>query len=899
MKRLSDLTTYKGVLPYASEIFGIYQPLLGWKSARNHRRVQAAARTRTNDLVRRISRGLVPQVTASFVPRDGGVDVRELAPARTVERPHFAGTLVSQIAAGLPPRKEHTPRDWDRLLATKNLTKMLSDHVVPEAKATYRALAFDTNQQTGTSTHIQGESAAREMLMKESSVAGALAVLREKGQYNLLDALFYGRRDAAQELFAALQVADDPFATIDPTSQLDRVGLSPVGIAHLFREFFFELDTFLGSPTGHVWLSPGSTVELIEVHTRRELVEQTLEQSIEGSHKTEKSLTQQDELSDAVKQDNQTDMKLGVSVSANERWGWGSANESASFGLENTEKHAREQTHKTMRQQSEKLSSEIKQSFKTTFRTVTETTDMSTKRYVLANETDHLINYELRRKMRQVAVQVQDIGSYLCWQTYVDNPGADIGVSRLVHIGAPPDLTALPQPKTVAPLTPFSEDKPISLPFVNLDDADNDEDYDHGNEADAGGADAENHIQWIFPIGPLRCSQAGFRLQSVTMSPEGADAVLSTDQPKADPDHPGDWGFHLNLEHVNFQEQDSINVKATLNWAPTDDAAAAIEKANQAAVNAFTAEERAAFEKAFVDEARERIKLASNIVPRPADDLREEERIAVYRALIQDLLAPSSIIPQPDPKTQHIVAELLDSIFDVDKLLYFVAPEWWRPRLHHTHQELVGSEGAVDPVTGEYLAVTPSIAEDDFIAWGEGDLREDNYFITEDSAVARLGSSLGWLLQLDGDDLRNAFLNAPWVKAVLPIRPGRERAALNWLRHVEGMNGIGPSDMYEGPEPEWKGKKTVIQVLELLADRVSAKHEAELTTNPNTLDDGSTIYATPVDLVFETGFDPLAKGFRSEVGNDFEVFDQWIEVLPTDQVAVVEVTYDPKTGRQI
>ncbi len=29
MKSLDD---YKGILPYASELFGIYQPLLGWRS---------------------------------------------------------------------------------------------------------------------------------------------------------------------------------------------------------------------------------------------------------------------------------------------------------------------------------------------------------------------------------------------------------------------------------------------------------------------------------------------------------------------------------------------------------------------------------------------------------------------------------------------------------------------------------------------------------------------------------------------------------------------------------------------------------------------------------------------------------------------------------------------------
>jgi hypothetical protein len=29
MKSFDD---YKGILPYASQLFGIYQPLLGWKS---------------------------------------------------------------------------------------------------------------------------------------------------------------------------------------------------------------------------------------------------------------------------------------------------------------------------------------------------------------------------------------------------------------------------------------------------------------------------------------------------------------------------------------------------------------------------------------------------------------------------------------------------------------------------------------------------------------------------------------------------------------------------------------------------------------------------------------------------------------------------------------------------
>lgn len=34
MKKVSDLSPYTNILPYASEIFGVYQPMLGWRSKR-------------------------------------------------------------------------------------------------------------------------------------------------------------------------------------------------------------------------------------------------------------------------------------------------------------------------------------------------------------------------------------------------------------------------------------------------------------------------------------------------------------------------------------------------------------------------------------------------------------------------------------------------------------------------------------------------------------------------------------------------------------------------------------------------------------------------------------------------------------------------------------------------
>lgn len=99
----------------------------------------------------------------------------------------------------------------------------------------------------------------------------------------------------------------------------------------------------------------------------------------------------------------------------------------------------------------------------------------------------------------------------------------------------------------------------------------------------------------------------------------------------------------------------------------------------------------------------------------------------------------------------------------------------------------------------------------------------------------------------------------------------------------------------------------MLQVLEKLADKVQKKHLKAIKTSdildpddPNNAD--NTVTATPVDKVYEHGFYPLKGGFKVEVKDEkdeFEIFDQWVEVLPTDQVVAVEVKYDPKTGRQI
>ncbi|MCB2101147.1 MAG: hypothetical protein KDE22_09780, partial [Rhodobacterales bacterium] len=302
----------------------------------------------------------------------------------------------------------------------------------------------------------------------------------------------------------------------------------------------------------------------------------------------------------------------------------------------------------------------------------------------------------------------------------------------------------------------------------------------------------------------------------------------------------------------------------------------------------------------------------------------------------------TSGLPLKDNRTHHAVAELLNSIFDIDKMLYFVAPEWWRPRLHHSHQVLGrvetapsagGSGGGGGGITASAKAGTvydfakkgivfeaiqqsgigylegaaTHIDPRHVVGWG-GEYRKDNYYITDESDPAKLGSSLGWLLQLDGDNQRNAFLNAPWVKAVIPIRPGREKAAFNWLQrvHVEGADGLNAT--YAAPASEL-GKiphagptVTIKDAINHLCDLVAQKHQDSLESGQypeEEINDDNKVSATPIDKVYEHGFYPNQDGFKLLMGKNFEVFDQWIEILPTDQVVPVEVEYDPITGRQV
>jgi hypothetical protein len=913
-----DLSSFEGRLPYASELYGMYQPLLGWKSRRIVNRMMPGLTAAQDGILARLSAGLVPKVE---VTSDGLVSIVHIAqrrPARNAARKRWDSLLLADLDDGFSIDLEANPaatRSEQLGLFANRMDEVLRQIEGYAGASPGRVDDFKTRIQARRAELIPNPATAEELVgctkslaERESLVAAVLANLlltRGTQQDELMDLYLQA------PVVEMMPRASDPLETLDPSTDLDRLVLSPIGLMHLFRQYFFEFDSFLGPSVQHVWLPPGGSLELIESTTRRTQTERMTEMTLERSRQDTSESQAETELSTAIKTENQSSTKFGMGLDSTSKFTVGvysgQINTTTKYNADSSLKAARDETHKQRRQESSKVVQELKQSLKTSFKTVTERTDISSRRYVLQNTTKELLNYEMRRKMRHVGVQLQDLGIHLSWQSFVDDPGAELGLGQLVHIAKPPDAGAVTNPDAQPALSPEIRDSPIALNLT------------------WGGYDGRRG-PGIFPLSApieLTAPQPGYifaRSEVKVMSAEqpwrlGARPVAGREKQVAGSTEMAVEALEVGVDTGNggldWDEDAKFSVELTIIWKPSQTLVAAAEANAVEQAKELAAARQQAAEQAFFEEARDRITAASKVRSRSFEELREEERTVVYRALVRQLLK-DALIPPGNNALRHVLAELLEGFFDLDSMLYFVAPEWWKPR--HVSAELsLGDGGGTQQ---------QHLASGQTVSWARVDaIRDANYFITEDANPAPLGASLGWLMQLDGDNMRNAFLNAPWVKAVVPIRAGKEIAALNWLTraNVEGVDGL--TGLYPGTSEE--RAKMVAQLSGVgWEDPVYADHVAKLDPDTVTLKDallalaltveeqhrvaataiedkelGSTYL--PRDQVYEHGFKPNAGGFTAATAKPFEVFSQWIEVVPTDQIVPVSVVYDPKSGRMV
>jgi hypothetical protein len=600
--------------------------------------------------------------------------------------------------------------------------------------------------------------------------------------------------------------------------------LSPIGIAHFFRQMYFNANEGVGPIEEAFTVAPAETLEVVYESTRRQIHEESMELGSETVSETAEEIKNLDEVSDKVssmiQRDSSAAMSANANVSASGGIGVWSVSAGASFGvnssLSSSSQRATENVARRLTETTKRASERITKSFTVKTRSLTEITTSSTTRRVIANPGSKPVSYGLRRVFRRVRVKVQSLGPRLVWQLYVRNPGTGLARSKFVHFMESDPIADPMAPPATKPRPAGGTDTGSTSASLKYDQT------------------RKYYVTLVVRTGSDRRITA-LSIDSITDLEGGGKEDYA---PSARNDV--QWGqtfdastntFTVNIGVLPGDAQ-SVQVNYTYTYDPGPDVMAAWESERQAAQDAFEKAEAEARAKALEEKfEREKALITerSKIRPRPANDLRREERYEVMNRMINHLFGRSTNGDAPQP----IEIELFYRYFDVDGMFMYMHPSWWKPRY--------------SPVkTG---------------------LSRRAYEITAESEPAPMGSSLGWVLQLDGDTRRNEFLNSPWVRTCLPIRPGREREAVEWLaKHIEGEIG------YNAAQEPLKG---LLEGIETIRSR-----EGQLGVDgPDYVTVDSTVGAPSAALKPENVY-PVIDEFECTVPTDGFVYDALEVVIP-------------------
>ncbi|GIX21861.1 MAG: hypothetical protein KatS3mg121_0644 [Gammaproteobacteria bacterium] len=656
-----------------------------------------------------------------------------LLPPRTPTSPPLAVSGVNTHLAG------------DASSATRVLRSVRVGQVKPDALAARRPVPIVLNpHDRGMPVDFDYHKTRLELLKSFGSTVDAWLQRPDAGLDALLDAGLLKKAFA----FFPLRVEET---------------LSPIGIAHYYRQLYFNTEEGFGPIEQCFTVAPAETLEVIAETVRRQSFEEINEVGLETE--TERSSEQRnlDEISDRTAAMVQNSSEVAISANFSGQVGVYQFGAEVSTNFSNTSQRTRERIAKRLKETTFRASERIRKTVTVKTRAFDETTTTNSTRRVISNPGDTPVNYGLRRVLRKVRVKVQDLGPRMVWQLYIRNPGEGLARSRFVHFrdagdiavpdippGVPPKPEGGRESGTVSALLEWNEERrtwyvPIGI-VVPRDREVDSVAIDGITDLEGGGKDdhapaPRNDISWV----------------------DGRD--------------PESGLFVVNVG-VHKGDGKSVSVNYTYTWSPAASAIAEWEAKREAAVAALTQEllqEKFERERALITEQ-------SRIRPRPAADLRQEERYEIMNRMVSHLFAHPLSPSEPTP----LELESFHRFFDLNGIFVYMHPSWWKPR---------------------------------FAARTTGYQRE-SYAITAESEPAPLGSSLRWAIQLDGDRRRNEFLNSPWVRVCVPIRPGQERAAIRWLaKHIEGDRGF---DLDSGP------LKAVLEEVENFRRR-----EASLTTGPD------------------------------------------------------------------
>lgn len=515
--------------------------------------------------------------------------------------------------------------------------------------------------------------------------------------------------------------------------------LSPIGVAHFYRNLFFNLEEGVGPIEQAFTIAPLETLEVVYEMTRRQIHEEQVEYGSETVSELATEERDLDEVSDKLSSMIQRDSAASMSVSGGGGVAgvWNVSGE-ASADLKTSSQRSREETSRRVTEMTTRSSERITKSFSLKTRDVTEIATTNLTRRVIRNDSEDPVSYGLRRVLRKVQVKVQDIGPSLVWQIYICEPGGGLATSKLVHFREPSDI---PQPS----IPPGAPPRPQG-------------DTDTGTGSSDVAKNLERNTDFVtvqVAAGPGRVVTS-VMLDSITdLEGGGKDDQAPSPRPDIAPfdvSSDAETGTYAAKVPIRRGDAGSVSFTYSYSWIPS----AAVITAWEQQVEVLRAQATEALNQQKFDREKALITEHRRIRTRPPADLRREERYEVLNRMISEVFGAGDDVSSPTP----LEIEYFHRYFDIEAMFTVNHPSWWKPR---------------------------------YARRGVG-FGRDAYAITSDSEPAPMGSSLTWAIQPDGDTRRNEFLNSPWVRACIPIRKGRERAAIAWLaKHVEGERGYDPN----------------------------------------------------------------------------------------------------------
>jgi len=509
--------------------------------------------------------------------------------------------------------------------------------------------------------------------------------------------------------------------------------LSPVGVAHFYRQLYYDLDAGVGPIEQVLSVAPTAEVEVVQETTRRRVFASPEEFGTETTRENSEEARNLDELTDQVSSAINRNMTVAMSADVGGTVGVYNVGAAMNASLGASYQQSKSQVVKASREVTRKSAETIRKSYKLTVRTVEEMTERSTVRRTIGNDGDAPVNYGLRRVLRKIRVRVQSLGPRLVWQVYVCNPGDGLAQSRFL-------MFSEAEPLAIPDLPPGAPPRPEGT----LESGSQQVDFDVWRYP------LDNRLYYVFD---LRIATDKFRdvrsvvIESLSDPNPGKNAVAPTVAPTVyvqDPDGPPADGVTVFRFSVAPGTAYGAVVNYTIRCDPSADALAAWQDEVDALRATLEREQR----EAEFAKLKKAITAKSRVAPRPAADLRKEERYELMNRMVGELFGAGGSSGRPSP----LEIELFHRYFEEIGIFYYTHPWWWRPRA--------------------------------------GGLARPAYEITEDSEPAALGKSLGWTIQMDGDRRRNEFLNSPWVRVCVPVRAGMERHAIAWLAcHLEGEVG--------------------------------------------------------------------------------------------------------------